>query len=407
MNKNRTHLNFSFTDLFKALRLAFSPQRIWIQFIGLTIGYAGYFVFAVFSLLLSGESFSDIIARYGLFPCLLASRTDIPVVAYFVFALGSLIFFIAAIITNTAVARASFMVLKRNNFYSWRNALAFGLRKSGSTLVPLLVLLTMVLGLVVGAWVVGFLGRIPFIGELGVSLFTFFWMLATLLLIFLGIATMTAILMMPAIIATTNEDAFEGTYQTFSVIWNQPWRTLFYTLLATAISVVGFFILAIFVKQAFVLMNGLFSFSMSDKYINLASQGQYLLQSWTNLLNDGITKLFGEFRSLFFFGRNFIPLELNTTLAISSYIFAISMVIVGGLTLSYLLAIFNTASVISYLILRKRKDDENVLDWKDKEVEGEDEEPGLTKELESDELVGDNDNIESETVGDRTDLEKE
>ncbi len=121
-------------------------------------------------------------------------------------------------------------------------------------------------------------------------------------------------------------------------------------------------------------MNGLFGFSMGEKYINLASHGQYLVQKWVFLAQDWIQAVYGSVSSHIFFSHEFYALELPTVLLIAAYIFAISLVIAGAWVVSYGLATFNVGNTLIYVIIRKKKDDENLLERKDREEEAEEEE---------------------------------
>ncbi|MFQ5863695.1 MAG: hypothetical protein ACE5IW_00540 [bacterium] len=369
-------LRFDFRDLFRSNRLAFSLQRIWIQFVGLSVGYVGYFVFAVLSFLIAGKSFNWIISEFGLFPCLFATQEPVPLISTIVFVIGCLLWVFIHLIGSTAVARASFMVLKGNNFYSWREALVFSLKKSGSTILTPIAIGILFFAFVIGAWFIGLLGKIPYVGEIGISLFTLLWVGASLFMLFLVAVAGVALVLAPAILATTNEDAFEAIFQSFSTSWSQPWRLVLYEGIVGILSVTGFVILGIFVKRSFLLMNDLLSFSMGNKYIDISAQAQYILQSWTTGLDEWIANIFGGLAPYFYFVRDFSPLDLSLTLNISAYIFSFSMIIVGVWVLSYLIATFNTGTMITYLVLRKLKDDENLLERQDEEFEQKEAEEG-------------------------------
>ncbi|MFQ5753897.1 MAG: hypothetical protein ACE5HI_18065, partial [bacterium] len=324
-----------------------------------------YFLFAVLSLYLTGFNFNQIFSQFGFFPCLYAAQTPLGLIPQIVFAIGCIFLAVVFLITNTAVSRATFMVLKGNNFYSWREAITFALKKAGSTILTPIAIGLLILSFVLGAWVVGLLGRIPYIGELGVSLFTVVWIIAALFVVYLIVVTGVAFILTPAILATTDEDAFEAVFQSFSATWSQPWRIVLYEGIVGGLSTLGFLIMAIMVKSSFLLMNNLFSFSMESKYVNLAAQAQYLLQSWTMKLDPLITSIFGSLKSYFYFARDFIPLELAPTIDISAYLFSISMIFVAGLVVSYLFATFNAGTTITYLVIKKLKDDENLLERKE------------------------------------------
>jgi hypothetical protein len=86
---------------------------------------------------------------------------------------------------------------------------------------------------------------------------------------------------------------------------------------------------------------------------------------------------------LIYFSRVFDPLVLSHGYQyVASFIFAFWMLIIGGFIFSYGIATFNVGNTLSYIILRKKKDDENLLERKDDE-EMEDEDAGENADEES------------------------
>jgi hypothetical protein len=67
-------LRFDYRDLFRSPRLAFSFQRLWIQSIGLFIGYAAYVILTYLSFLIGGESLGSVWLRFGLLPCAFGNK---------------------------------------------------------------------------------------------------------------------------------------------------------------------------------------------------------------------------------------------------------------------------------------------------------------------------------------------
>jgi len=360
-----TQLRFDFRDIFRSPRLAFSLQRVWITFCGMTVGYLGYAILTYVSFVASGYRFSEAWNRFGLLPCLFGMSA--PWYGWVIYAVGALFLVAAYMVTGTAVCRATYRLLKGDNFFTWREAFSFALKKGGSTLAAPVALIAMLAMFVIGALVVGLLGKIPLVGELGLSLFTFFWLVAALFVFYLLLILAISLILTPSVIATTDEDAFEAVFQAFSTAWSQPWRLVTYEALSGALGFLGCAILAYAVKRAFLIMNMLFSASMGDKFQNLAAQGQYLVQKWLFLSRDAVQSLFGAFAPQIYFTHEFFPLELPPILTISAYLFAISLVIAGGWVVSYPLAVFNVGNTLSYLVIRKKKDDENLLERKDKE----------------------------------------
>jgi hypothetical protein len=62
-------MHFNFKDLFRAPRLGFSLQRIWINGLGLLAGYIFYLVITYISFFASGYSFLEVWYTFGLLPC--------------------------------------------------------------------------------------------------------------------------------------------------------------------------------------------------------------------------------------------------------------------------------------------------------------------------------------------------
>lgn len=372
-------LRFDFRDLLRAPRIALSPQRLWIQLLGFAVGYAGYLVLTYVSFAAAGQSFGMVWARWGLMPCLFGSGVSAPWYSWVIWAIGAIVLAAGYLVSSTAVARSAFMVLKGNHFYTWREAYNFALKKAGSVLLSPVSLAALALAFIVGAWVVGLLGRIPFVGELGVTVFTVLWVAAALFLFFLFIAIAVSFVLAPPVIATTGEDAFEAVFQTFSTTWSQPWRLVSYQALSAGLAVLGFFVLAFATKSAVGIMNQLFAFSMGPKYVDVAMQAQALLQSWTLPFQDWLEAVFGPYAAQITFTRTYLPIEgLRVTQTISSYLFALSLLFVGGWVVSYLLATYATGAMVGYVVIRKKKDDENLIERKEPE-ELEAEEPVKTE----------------------------
>ena len=361
-------MRFDYRDIFKSARLAFSFQRIWIQFIGLFFGYLGYVIFTYLSFLTAGNNFNVLWARFGLIPSVVGYQ--IPWYSWILCILGFFILAFTWLITSTSVARATYMQLKGNTFYTWKEAFGFGLKRKGASVIstPIAIfIIAFFTGL--GGVFIGLLGRIPYVGEVGMSLFSVIWFFASLFVLFILIATGVSFIMTPSILATTDDDAFEGIFQSFSILYSQPWRFIIYELLLVIIAVAGFGVLAFFAKKAWTLMTTIFIWGMGDKFADLSYGATYLLQNWIYPAVAWSRALIGDCSYLFFFSRDFTAIELSASMAVSVWIFGIFLVIIAGFILSYPLAIFNAGNSIIFLILKKVKDDENLLERKDKEEE--------------------------------------
>ena len=380
-------LHFDFRDIFRAPRFALSVQKMWTQFLGLLVGFVLYFLLAYASMLMAGYKLGDMWIRYGLLPCLFATGDVYPWYTWLVYSIGSILFLASLLISKTAVARAVYMQAKGNNFYTYREAYRFAFRKMWSVLLTPVSLIVLVGFMIAGFVLISLLGKIPFIGEIGISLFTFIWFVLALLLFFILIVIGISILLVPSIIATTDDDAFEAIFQAFSTTWKQPWRFVLYEAMSLLLSIFSIGILAVFVKESILIMNTIFGSFMGPDFINLANNGQGLVQSWLLMGQNIIDNIFQIFSQYVYFKNEFILIpssELSVSVAISSYLYAFSLLFIGGWIAAYGLATFSSGNTMLFLAIKMKKDNVNLLERKDIE-EQEDKEAENTDEQNSNE----------------------
>ena len=176
-------LNFDVKDLFRSLRIGFSIQRIWINGIGLLVSYCIYLLFTYLSLLISGYSLGVLWQKFGLLPC--AFAIAVPWYIWFIYGCGVCLSVFCILLTNTAVARTSYMALRHELFYTWTQAFRFAKKKWMSISGALLTFGLMILIFVISSFVMGLIGRIPFIGEIGTAIFSIIYLFAALVLLFI------------------------------------------------------------------------------------------------------------------------------------------------------------------------------------------------------------------------------
>jgi len=368
-----TVLDFNCKDIFRSVRHAFSMQRIWIQFVGLLSSYAIYVVLAYLAFILSGQGFATVWDRYGLLPIIPGGY--IPFYSVIVYALAVFALVYGYMITATGVSRAAYMNLKGNTFYTWKEAMAFAWKKKFSILGTPLSLAILIVFLILGGGLMGLIGKIPYAGELFIALFSILWILAALFIAFAGIALTVSVLLTPAIIAATDDDAFEGIFQSFSIAFTQPWRLLFYQGLNVIGSLFGLFTFTLLIKYTWKVLCLILTWGMGDKFVHIASAASYYVQNWTYPFVLCYKNLLGSYGNIFFFTYDFTAVSLPSwSESISAVILAIVLVLLGGYVLSYPLAVFNTGHLLSFLVIKKIKDDENLLERKDREEEDDEDE---------------------------------
>ncbi|MBN2012533.1 hypothetical protein JW960_24610 [candidate division KSB1 bacterium] len=360
-------LSFDIRDIFRANRLAFSMQRILIQFIGTSLGYIGYLALTYASLIISGHSLSNMWKQMGVFPCL--AGHDANFLSWILFGIGALFLVVVILITNTAVSRAVYMLVKGNYFYTWKEAFRFAIKKAGAVVFAPVAIIVLIGLFVAGGAFIGLLGKIPFAGEIGISLFYVVWILAGLLIVLFILVLGVSLLISPAVIATTDDDAFEAVFQSFSLVWSQPCRVIVYELLSGVLALAGMLIFAFFVKKAFLLVDVIFVGVIGDKYVNLVGQGMYMLQNWIGAMSTWIQSSLGDYTGLVYLENSFLQLELSSVLNISAVLFTVMMLALGVVVLSYGLATFQAATTLTYIVLRNIRENDNLLERKDREEE--------------------------------------
>lgn len=362
-------LYFDIRDIFRAPRLALSGKKILIQFLGLLIGYVGYLILTYVAFLISGMSFSDLWESYGFFPLWGFSFTHW--ISWLIFIVGCLFVVAAWLLATAAVGKVTYEQLKGDEFYSAKDSLRFLKKHGKSVLLSPLSLLVFSVILVVGGVIVGLLGKIPYIGELGLGIFyavpifvvAFFVIYTLFIFVF-------SLLLTPAVVATTKEDIFETIVQLFSSIWSQPWRFFLYTALAGVLAKVGTFILGYFSFRSIQLLNWSCGVLMKEKFTDIMDGAlSYLI----------IPSPFFNFFTNIFPGINFrfhLPdigfgAFLNWSESISAFLIGITFILIIFGVVSYGLATISTGQTLTYIIIRQKKDEENLLERKTEEEEEE------------------------------------
>lgn len=363
-------IRFNYLDLFKTPRLAFSPQRIWMNGLGLLAAYLVYLIMTYFSLLVSGISVSGAWYAQGLLPCIFV-YPNIPWYGYLVYYLGNAISLYLILFTNTAVTRLHYMNIRDELFYSWRQAFRFAIKKWVSIAGAIITFIIIIGFFVIGAIFLGFLAKIPYLGELGTAIFTIPFILAALFLLFASVVAVIAMLILPAILATQDEDALGATFQTFNLVYNQPIRIIFYLITIGILEVLGILLFGMALKAAFSVFISLFGIGMGDKIISLKNQALLYLEHWLPAMKS-CGKYLPEYLSDWLFCT--WP-SISTSMAgdaamqISGWVMAISLLFTGGMVVAYGEAIANGGLTLLVIILNKLQNDENLLEREDEEIE--------------------------------------
>ena len=354
-----TKFYFDVRDVFRAPRLALSAKKILLQFMGLLVGYLGYLVFTYLAFLSSGSSFSETWEYRGLFP--FGDFLFTEWYSWLIFIFGCLIALICWLLASTMVAKVTYEQLKGDDFYSSKEAFRFLKKHFAPAFLSPLSMLAFIAFLIICGIIVGLLGKIPYLGELGIGIFYLIPLFAAALcLAYVIFIFFVSLLLAPAVVATLKEDTFETIFQIFSTVWNQAWRYFVYTGLVGLMSKLGIFIFGYFSFRAVQFIHLSCGVFMKDKLTDITEQALSYIT---------IPERFLDYFSNIFAGLNFrfhLPeigpgIYLNWSGEISAFLIAISLIFIIFMVLSYGLAIISTGQTVTYIILRNKKDDDDLL----------------------------------------------
>ena len=364
-----TKLYFDCRDLLRAVRLGWSGKKMALSFCGLIVAYLGYAILSYVALLAGGRGFGEIWRTYDLYPWI--SGAGFPWYTWVIYVVGILFAIVVLFWFSTAVAKVTYRQLKGDDFYSMGDARKYVKKNWKAAVFSPVVLFGMIAFLVVCGIIIGLLGRIPYVGELGFSLGLLFIFAVSLFVMFLGIVFLVSMILTPAIVGITGEDTLETVIQLFSTVWSQPWRLVLYEALlgiynaiATAIlTVLSFGALLLIHWASGLLMGALHMVPKMDLITGIAVR---LLPTKCSILGE----LVGLFKGLYL-PEIVTSADIRGTVLVSGWIAGITLVLLLFFVLSYSFSICSAGQSLIYLILRKKKDDENLLEKKDQEEEEE------------------------------------
>ena len=353
-----TKFYFDFRDIFRAGRLGFKGKKMMMHFLGLILGYAIYEALTYLSLISVGAG--AFWAKYGLRPVFFLEASG---ATRIMAAVGTFIWLIIYYLFSTAVSKVAVEELRGDDFYSMKQALKFACRRWKSIFVTMLALIGIFIFCLFFPSLVGLLDLIPGVEQaaehFGAPLTTFL----TIPIYFMGLfmvlvilALLFGLLLIPAIVAVTNEDVFETIYQLFSTIWNQPWRLIIYSNLIAFVKALGYTVFAavsiIGMCIAF-LPSALLANQESHYFADVIARSLRIV----GVPSDVIGLIPGLSQTV----------NMPWTLDIATFFLFSSLIMIAAIILSYPLSILSSGYTILYVILRKKNTDENMLEVEDEE----------------------------------------
>jgi hypothetical protein len=391
-------LHFNYKDVFTACRLGFSAKKMWMMFLGFLFGFILFIVFGYLAHLAGGVPFAQIWEEYRLCPSL---PFGLPFYSYLLWAIGALLFLISLGAAGTAISKVTYEQLRGEEFYEIRESFRYAKKNFRSWFFSPLLIILFILVIIVCGLILGLLTKIPYVGELILSVFSLPAFAASLFIVYLGIVFLFTLIIGPAIVGVTKNDIFDTLFEVFSSLNEQPWRLVLYTILLGILKWVGMIVLGFFTVLSTRVGITILNLLVRGKLESILSSASYFVRLappdfapiWIKGFHQGLLNLLGigylNNEGLFFNPP-------NVTMGIASVIFAIAFYLLFLFVLSYGGAIWFSGTTLIYLVLVKKKDDRNLLEVKEEEEEIK---PEGVKEETSPEEVKPETKAESETAG--------
>lgn len=342
-------LHFDYRDLFRCVRMGWSGKKIWVGLVGLLIAWLGYSGLLVVAHLRDGMSLGALWHEYGLFVGARLGAFDL--LGTILHGIGMVWVVAVVLISMCMMCKITFQQLRGDDFYDTSDAWKFIKQHWTAVILGPLGVLALFVFLAIGGILIGLVARwIPVAGELFFALGFIPIFFLALLGVFTAIVFLVALSLSPAIVGTVGEDALEVVIQSFSIFWSQPWRLLLYAAWMKISSGFGFLILSALSLAALWSITWACGLFMETKLANLFEIATgylpFVPRRWDMVLAnlpDPSAISFGERWG----GR----------------ILGVMLIGISGMVLSYGLAVQASGWTLIYVILRRFKDGENLLEW--------------------------------------------
>jgi hypothetical protein len=378
-------LYFDVRDIFRTPRLALSGKKIWVHLIGLALGWSVYFVLSYLALIVNGQSVAEIWSAHHLFPCLW--NVNLPIVWYSwaIYSVGILLWVIIFMLASLAVSRITYKQLKGDEFFSSGDSFKY-VKKHGTAAIMspvsiLLIIAFFLLMAIIAAWI----AKWPVLDIIFLGLPYLLYFAGAVFVVYTAVVFVVSLTLSPAIVGTAEEDTMETVFQSYSTLWAQPWRLVIYEAVVGIMGLVTTYIYGYIMIISYRFFNFVFgqSWLMDGKLSRITEQASSYIYGVNSPLTPFISKIYCIYTPA---SVGMIkPLYLTTTDTITTILITIALFIIGGSVIAYLLTNFSVGQSLLYVILRKKKDDENLIERKDEdELEEEDESEEIPDESESD-----------------------
>jgi len=368
-------LHYNFKDLFRCTRLGLSIKKMFVMLCSFLVGMLAYTIFTYIAYMVNGSSFSIIWSTYKFMPVPVFGYTALTWYAWLIWGIGAILFFIAFIFGQTAVAKITFEQLKGNEFYEMKESVKYAFKYWKSAFLAPVTLVILIALMFLGAFLFGLIGRIPYFGPLFILLIIVPIIFGALFTVYLLIVLFVSLFVSPVVTGTSKSDTFDTLFEIFSLVWDHPWRLVVWSGLIGALSGLGFFVFSIIVKYTLELTRWALAMWNNGSWLKIWSNAFYFLPPVPAYTIS--EKIAGYVSPFMLTMHNFSG--GNWAVVFTSVIIGLLFYVIGFAVVSYFVTSWTAGLTILYINLVKMKDDVNLLEEKEEEFD-EIEEAGETAE---------------------------
>ncbi|MFO7768225.1 MAG: hypothetical protein R6W82_04615 [bacterium] len=354
-------LTYSLRDVWRAPRMGASGKKIGVGLRAVAAAYLVYLVMGWLSWLAAGLEPGVIWTNCRLFP--LSPGPALGALPLFLFNAGLAGAVLTLMIGSAGAAKITYRELKGDDFYGGSDAWKYALEQGSSMIGVPVLLVGLSLLILLLLYLLALLLRIPGAGVLLGGLLALPAAALALMGVWFGLGGLLAILYAPAVAGTTGEDSLEGAIQVLGMMWAAPWRTAVYTAAALLATLLAGWLLGLVTLAGLLLGGTLWMGAAGPGFRQLAAGAEAWLPDGAPAaaarlllpgpLHEGLPL--------------FAPAATGGGMAVQTggFLLMFALLVITALVAAYVLASLASGLTAAYLVLRWRKDGEELPGWSD------------------------------------------
>ena len=254
----------------------------------------------------------------------------------------SIIYFIliamVVCISGGAICRSAALEFARGEKPGLTESLGFGLKKFKSLVTAPLVQTAITAGFVAIVYLAGLLGNIPYAGELFIALTLAAALVFGLLTLLFLIGSIAGANLVFPVIAYEGSDGYEAISRSFCYVYTHSWWMFFYTAIAAAFGTISYLFVRLFAFGLLITTYTLIDFGIFNK----PEMPGKLARIWAR---PDFFNLVGQ-----------TPDPAGPTESIAAFIIYITVLLVVGLVVAFVISFYFCSSTIVYALMRRKVD---------------------------------------------------